>query len=266
MGLKGCSLWVMGQMNSTCRAPPRRRTKPSPVAAVQVESLRKQTLEPRFHFTGSRHQEVETRALSGAMGQLDSRTCVLCSPHPAAILSRSSHTVERYKLECGSKVLKSGFLHFIGSRVQTRRFQAIGHNWIQLVQPPPHGAHPQQAHGVAAQDAAFESKCLKPGYHISGSRVETRRFQAMGQADSTCTAPPWRAPARFSRCPSTCCIAVQVELKKQILKPGYHVAGSRVETWRFQKPGAFELRGSTAFNLYRAPTLCAPASPPAHSP
>jgi hypothetical protein len=47
---------------------------------------------------------------------------------------------------------------------------------VGLSQPP---------HGVAAQ-VALESKGLKPGYHIlSGSRVETRRFQAMGKLDST---------------------------------------------------------------------------------
>jgi hypothetical protein len=31
---------------------------------------------------------------------------------------------------------------------------------------------------------------LRPVYHLIGWRVETRRFQAMGQLDSTCTAPP----------------------------------------------------------------------------
>jgi hypothetical protein len=49
--------------------------------------------------------------------------------------------------------------HFIGSRVETRRFQA--YLWV-----------------------------MKPGYHFIGSRVGTRRFQALGQLDSTCTAPP----------------------------------------------------------------------------
>jgi hypothetical protein len=35
--------------------------------------------------------------------------------------------------------------------------------------------------GVAVQVDPFESKLiLKPGYHITGPRVETRRFQAMG--------------------------------------------------------------------------------------
>jgi hypothetical protein len=43
-----------------------------------------------------------------------------------------------YKVECESKSkrLKSGF-HFIGSRVETRRFQALWVNWIQLVQTAP---------------------------------------------------------------------------------------------------------------------------------
>ncbi len=37
--------------------------------------------------------------------------------------------------------------------------------------------------GVRAVQVAFESKGLKPGFHFIGSRVETRRFQAMGQLD-----------------------------------------------------------------------------------
>jgi hypothetical protein len=31
---------------------------------------------------------------------------------------------------------------------------------------------------------------LKPVSHLIGSKVETRRFQAIGQLHSTCTAPP----------------------------------------------------------------------------
>jgi hypothetical protein len=45
--------------------------------------------------------------------------------------------------------------------------------------------------GVAVQ-IAFERKGLKPGFHVTLSRVETRRFQAMGQLSSTCSAPPRR--------------------------------------------------------------------------
>jgi hypothetical protein len=44
-------------------------------------------------------------------------------------------------------------------------------------------------------------------------------------------------------------VAVQFELEKQLLKPGFHFTGSRVETGRFQA-----MAGSTAFNLYR-PTV-----------
>jgi hypothetical protein len=44
--------------------------------------------------------------------------------------------------------------------------------------------------GVAVQVDPFESKTfLKPGDHVSGSRVETRRFQAMGQLDATLQPP-----------------------------------------------------------------------------
>jgi hypothetical protein len=43
----------------------------------------------------------------------------------------------------------------------------------------------QEVQAVAVQVDPFESKGLKPVYHFSGSRVETRRFQAMGQLDST---------------------------------------------------------------------------------
>ena len=42
---------------------------------------------------------------------------------------------------------------------------------------------------VAAQ-VAFESKGLKPVFHLIGSRVETGCFQAMDELDSTCTAQP----------------------------------------------------------------------------
>jgi hypothetical protein len=46
----------------------------------------------------------------------------------------------------------------------------------------------RRAHGVAVQ-VAFESKGLKPLFHFTGPRVVTRRFQAMGKLDSTCTSP-----------------------------------------------------------------------------
>ena len=36
----------------------------------------------------------------------------------------------------------------------------------------------------------FESKGLKAGFHLIGSKVEIMRFQAVGQLHSTCTAPP----------------------------------------------------------------------------
>jgi hypothetical protein len=68
MVLKGYMLWDMGQLNSTCRAPPRSsrtrrgRSKRRGVA-VQVVNLKKHFFEkPGDHFIGSR---VETRRSAG---------------------------------------------------------------------------------------------------------------------------------------------------------------------------------------------------------
>jgi hypothetical protein len=54
MGLKGYRLWVMGQLDSTCRAPPRRSSRalarpaaPRRSAAVQVAFV-KANFETRF--------------------------------------------------------------------------------------------------------------------------------------------------------------------------------------------------------------------------
>jgi hypothetical protein len=47
---------------------------------------------------------------------------------------------------------------------------------------------------VAPLQLAFESTGLKPGFHFIGGRVETGRFQAVGQLDSTRTAPPRWGP------------------------------------------------------------------------
>jgi hypothetical protein len=67
-------------------------------------------------------------------------------------------------------------------KVETSRFQAMG----QLHRPTEHHAlHVQtQArghlhHGVAVQVDPFESKGLKPGFHVIGSRVETRRLSTL---------------------------------------------------------------------------------------
>jgi hypothetical protein len=44
--------------------------------------------------------------------------------------------------------------------------------------------------GRSRYKSNLKKQILKPGNHLIGSRVETRRFQAMGQLYSTCTAPP----------------------------------------------------------------------------
>jgi hypothetical protein len=61
MGLKGYRLWGMGQLDSTCRAPPR-------CSGTSWIWLRKQTLESRLWnyvstFTGARVEALRPGAL-----------------------------------------------------------------------------------------------------------------------------------------------------------------------------------------------------------
>jgi hypothetical protein len=61
-------------------------------------------------------------------------------------------------------------------------------------------------HRGVAVHVAFESKGLKPGYHISGSWFETRRFQS----PPPCRGSRWRrsgtSPASlYARCPCSSC-------------------------------------------------------------
>ena len=136
MGLKGYRIWFMGQLDSTCRAPPRSGPQPRRlfpfvfakglVVAIQVE-FEKANFETRISLDRTR---VETRRLS-AVGQLHST----CTDPP-----RTTPPPPPYR---------SGTIHL-----------------------------------------NLKKYTLKPGYHISGARVETRRFQAMGQLlHSSCTSP-----------------------------------------------------------------------------
>jgi hypothetical protein len=67
-------------------------------------------------------------------------------------------------------------------------YGSTGFNYVQRVQPHRGDAElgrrgdegldgGVERRGVAVQ-VAFESKFLKPGFHLIGSMVETRRFQA----------------------------------------------------------------------------------------
>jgi hypothetical protein len=73
---------------------------------------------------------------------------------------------------------------------------------VQQLQVPRVGIEAQRAHGagvlvphhdVAEQVVHLEKQTLKPGFHFIGPRVETRRFQAMGQLHSACTYGPTAA-------------------------------------------------------------------------
>jgi hypothetical protein len=56
----------------------------------------------------------------------------------------------------------------------------------------------EDVHNVAVQ-VEFESKILKPGYHLTGSTVETRRFQGMNKLDSTLYSPTTNGVLFFIR-------------------------------------------------------------------
>jgi hypothetical protein len=57
------------------------------------------------------------------------------------------------------------------------------------------------------------AQTLTPGYHLIGSRVETRCLSAMGQGESTCLsqAPPGTSAERRYRS-----VAVQVEFESKL--------------------------------------------------
>jgi hypothetical protein len=88
---------------------------------------------------------------------------------------------------------------------------------------------------VAAHVDPFESKGLKPGYHVTPvSRVETRRVQAMCKLDSrTYTAPPVVELGDDLRqrpldAEAHLAVALQVAFERQTLKPVFHLIGYRL--------------------------------------
>jgi hypothetical protein len=64
----------------------------------------------------------------------------------------------------------------------------------------------------------LKKQTLKPGFHLIGSRVETRRLSSYGSS--------WiqRVQPRLA----SLAVAVQVEFASKLLKPGYLISGSRV--------------------------------------
>ena len=85
-----------------------------------------------------------------------------------------------------------------GSSVETMRFQAVGQQLDSTCTgPPPQvpaaavvlGVLQIQQPGEQLAVAVQVAFTLKPFFHLIGSRVETRRFQAVGSLDSTCTQP-----------------------------------------------------------------------------
>jgi hypothetical protein len=86
--------------------------------------------------------------------------------------------------------------------------------------------------GVAVQAECKEEILKPPDFYFTGSRVETRRFQATGRLDATCT-QPHRERLRVGECRGTIrrrgrAVALQVAFERQILKPGFHYIGYRL--------------------------------------
>jgi hypothetical protein len=131
--------------------------------AVQVEFVKARTLKSGNHLIGLM---VETRRLSsyGSTGlNLQSPALVIIIFCARATFSDGISMPRRSGTSCEfekSKVCKQVFTmgQGAGSRVGTRRFQAMGHDWIpELVQIPTEVA--ARHHDVAVQ-VAFESSKL----------------------------------------------------------------------------------------------------------
>jgi hypothetical protein len=107
----------------------------------------------------------------------------------------------------------------MSSRVETRRFQAMGHNWIHFVQPPHHTR--------TRLSSPPENKMPKLRLPVPVTVLLMARQRTMW--------PWWQLFITRKHSPSCSGTVVAFE-SKQILKPGYHISGSRVETRRFQAP------------------------------
>jgi hypothetical protein len=151
------------------------------------------------------------------MGQLDSTraapTLVLRGFRRCKQMSGFGTAAERHKsLRLKAKGLKPGYhitgsrvgsgsghqpgYHITGSRVGSQgAFQALGGLDSTCTRPTmvPLASRPRVTRTVQVQ-VEFARHNLKPGDQFIGSRVETKRLQAMGQVDSTCTAPPHFRP------------------------------------------------------------------------
>jgi hypothetical protein len=86
---------------------------------------------------------------------------ILSPPKPSALVSKSC--------SAASAAVSPAVIRSAPGNVAHRHPSAAPKSWMH-------------APGVAVQ-VAFESKGLKPVFHFIGSRVETRRFQAMGRVN-----------------------------------------------------------------------------------
>jgi hypothetical protein len=147
MGLKGYRLWAMGQLDSTCRSPPRlaatrrwRRRTPRAAAGRRPAAPRRSRPLPR-------------RLACVALRRWWANTATpMCSAT---------------KVELASKRVETGFsLYRFKGRNQA--LLIYGPNCIQLVRSPTDGTalmKDSRCHGVALQ-VAFEMRTLKPDFPL----------------------------------------------------------------------------------------------------
>jgi hypothetical protein len=129
MGLKGYGLWAMGQLDSTCRAPPWYSSNeyPSPpcLCPAPTSSLSRASGTPLFLST--------LRMLAAE--------CTLCKSGLSARMYCASPRSWRSGASCNLKrhVLKPGF-HLVGARVETTWVPGAFQLWVrgsQRAPPPP---------------------------------------------------------------------------------------------------------------------------------
>jgi hypothetical protein len=142
MGLKGYRLWAMGQLDSTCRAPPRAAPPSAPPRRSGTNlHLKPQTLKPVSHLIGS-------RAETGRFQARWVNRVQLAPPHhvapPVLVVRRVlvRRGVVRHTLRLKSATFVSGFSRWV--KGQAQGLQPGGFklwvNWIRELLQPRRGA------------------------------------------------------------------------------------------------------------------------------
>jgi hypothetical protein len=207
-GLKGYRLWAMGQLDSTCRAQPCwswagcSYWSCDRLVAGQVEVQSKVLTQA----ITSQVQGLENRCFR-AMGKLDCKRVQA----PAVFRRRKRYLprrAPRFEPPAAAAAAAAGpsFQRQLGGdalqaeRDASQQLLLLLELLRQLVA---RALRPikRQLLAVAVQVDPFESKGSKPRNHLIGSRVETRRLQAMGPPLYLTAVQPLPRPSPASRLP-----------------------------------------------------------------